>query len=337
MTQPVFHSATLRLTAWYTLILCLVGLIFSVVLFQISSRELEYGLRVPRPDETNYVFMPSKDGTYVFQTWSQQRIDEGRSHLIGNLIIFNIVVLALGATGSYFLARRTLQPVKDALDSQTRFSSDAAHELRTPLTIMQSELEFGLRDKKASKHSYTILVSSCLDEVQRMRTLTDRLLMLANQNDMPLTPTSLEDVAIEAVNRIVPLAQSKETSVKNSVGPLSVIANSDSLVDVLVILLDNAIKYSPVKSNISVQATTKNKQAILTVTDNGPGIATQDIPHIFDRFYRADGSRSSQNATGHGLGLSIAKQIMAAHHGILSVANNKDGKGASFTVTIPLA
>ena len=229
------------------------------------------------------------------------------------------------------------QPVEDALESQTRFSSDAAHELRTPLTIMQSEIEVGLRDKKATKQSHASLLQSNLDEVGHMRTLTDRLLLLANNHDIALGPTSLEAVAIEAVNHTIPLAQAKRISIENKAGAITVVGNTASLTDAVVILLDNAIKYSPAKSTVSLTTSVKGKHAELRVVDTGPGIPVKDLPHIFDRFYRADTSRSAQNVAGHGLGLSIAKQIVAAHHGRIVARPNAKGKGTTFTITLPLA
>ena len=169
-----------------------------------------------------------------------------------------------------------------------------------------------------------------------MRTLTDRLLLLANQNDLALEPISLEVVGIEAVSRSISLAQAKRIVVENEIGAIHVRGNAESLTDAIFILLDNAIKYSPKKSTVTLRALAKNHVAEITVADNGPGIAEKDLPHIFDRFYRADASRSSQNVAGHGLGLSIAKRIAEAHGGIITASNNAK-KGAAFTITLPLA
>lgn len=327
----LFNSTTLRLTAWYTLILLIISLLFSTVVFQISAAELRRGFG-PGPQNSSLFFADND----TVQAWRDAHINEGVSHLVGQLVIFNIFVLTAGAACSYLLAKRTLRPIEEAMESQIRFSSDAAHELRTPLTIMQSEIEVGLRSSTASKASYADLLVSNLDEVEHMRTLTDRLLLLANQNDLALTPTSLESVAIEAVNRSVPLAQSKHIAVNNEIGTLTVLGNANSLTDVIFILLDNAIKYSPAKSTVTLKAHTKGHVAEIVVSDNGPGISKQDLPLIFDRFYRADTSRSSQNVVGHGLGLSIAQRIIEAHGGSISASNNAK-KGASFTITLPLA
>ena len=329
--KHLFHSATVRLTAWYTLILLFISLLFSTVVYQISLAELHRTFG-PAP-KTDALFFIDNDAAAA---WRNEHIKEGISHLMGRLVVFNLLVLTAGAAGSYFLARQTLRPIEEAMDAQARFSSDAAHELRTPLTIMQSEIEVGLRNSSATKSDYATLLHSTLDEVEHMRTLTDRLLLLANQNELVLAPTSIENVAIDAVNRSIPLAQSKHITVENEVGTITVQGNAQSLTDVLFILLDNAIKYSPEKSTIKLQAHRRGHLAEITVSDTGPGIAAKDLPHIFDRFYRADTSRSSQNVAGHGLGLSIAQRILQAHGGSITAANNAD-KGAAFTLTLPLA
>ncbi len=333
--KNLFESTTLRLTAWYTLLLLVISLIFSTVVFQISAAELErsFGPSIQGGGNSSQPFFVDND---TVRSWREQHIHEGISRLIGRLVVFNVIVLAAGATGSYFLARRTLRPVEEAMNAQIRFSSDAAHELRTPLTVMQSEIEVGLRNKKAAKAEYAELLQSNLDEVQRMRTLTDRLLLLANQNDLTLEPTSLETAAIEAVNRCIPFAQKKNVEINNEIGNIRVRGNAESLTDLLVIFLDNAIKYCPKKSVVTLRASKKGHVAELRVADNGPGIAEADLPHIFERFYRADQSRSSQNVSGHGLGLSIAKRIVDAHSGTIAAKNNPKG-GASFIITLPLA
>lgn len=338
MKQRLFQLTTIRLTAWYTLILFFISMLFSVVVFDISTAELRRSFRPPQDYSTSSEYSYTDDlmQSGLLRQWREDRISEGTSRLIGRLIIFNVLVLTGGALGSYMLARNTLRPVEKALEAQARFSSDAAHELRTPLTIMQSEIEVGLRNKKATKSTHADLLKSNLDEVEHLRTLTDRLLLLAKQDDLVLEPTSLETAAIEAVNRSVPLAQGKKISIDNHVGSIQVIGNPDSLADLLTILLDNAVKYSPEKSTITLKATKKNRAAILTVADTGNGIGAKDLPHIFDRFYRADTSRSSQNTGGHGLGLSIAKTIVEAHNGLIAVSSKK-GKGTTFTITLPLA
>lgn len=329
---PLFTSASLKLTGWYLLILMFISLTFSGILYQLSSNELRHGLRAP----VNI----SLDGDQLFlnnrnaEALRQARYEEGMSHLMGNLIILNIVTLLAGGGLSYVLARRTLQPIHEAMEAQGRFTSDASHELRTPLTVMQSEIEVGLRDKSASKQQYRELLESNLDEVHRLRELSDRLLLLSSERELPLGKTTLEDVSIEAVSNVVRAAQQKDIAVTNTVTDVPVRANLEALADAVTILLDNAIKYSPEGTTVTMSSDVKGKSALLHVRDHGAGIDPQDLPRIFDRFYRADVSRSRQNVPGYGLGLSIAKRIVDQHGGQLSATSAK-GKGATFTIRLP--
>ncbi len=327
--RHLFHSTTLRLTAWYTLILLCIGVLFSILVFQVSDGALQRGLGPRRLGEARPAMFETQD----MLEWRKERYEEGRSSLIGRLILFNLFVLAAGAVGSYALARYTLRPVETAMELQGRFSSDAAHELRTPLTIMQSEIEVGLRDKKSSKASHEALLRSSLDEIHHMRTLTDRLLTLASSQELPLQPTELEDIVIDAVNRCIPLAQAKKIVIQNCMVPAKVLANEESLTDAIAILIENAIKYSPSKTTVILDIEHRHKAIEVCVTDEGPGIDPKDLPHIFDRFYRADTSRSRQNVPGHGLGLSIAKRIVQAHGGTITVQNNPTS-GTCFRLSI---
>ena len=311
-------------------------MLFSVVVYQLSTHEIRRSYRPPRPNGTSEFINDTLTSSALYQ-WRQEQIVDSQRRLMMQLAIFNAFVLSTGAVGSYLLARHTLRPIEESYDSQLRFSSDAAHELRTPLTIMQSEIEVGLRSPRSTKSSHAKLLASNLDEVQRMRLLTDRLLMLANNQDMSILPTSIEDTAIDAVGRVVPLAQTKKITIKNTIGPGMVLANHDSIVDLLIILLDNAIKYSPSHTVITLSARTRGRHIEVKVIDNGPGVSPSDLPRIFDRFYRSDTSRSSQNVAGNGLGLSIAQQIVRSNHGRLMASNNSDTAGATFTFTLPLA
>lgn len=329
--MKLFHSATFRLTMWYVLILAVLSLFFSGIVYSIAANELHRPLTPDGRGAGAYSF--GTGALNDFENLRQEREREGKTHLVTSLIVFNVVVITTGGLASYYLARRTLQPIEEALEAQTRFTSDAAHELRTPLAVMQSEIEIGLRDKKSSVGTQRELLESNLDEVGRLRSLTDRLLLLSNLRAVEIATTSLDDAATEAINRVVPLAQTKHIGIESTIGKQSATANAEILTDTLVILLDNAIKYSPKKSAITIGAKEQGKHILLDVSDNGPGIAPEDLPHIFDRFYRADTSRSKENIEGHGLGLSIAKRSVEAMGGEISV-KSAVGKGTTFTIRL---
>jgi signal transduction histidine kinase len=328
--RSLFDSATLRLTAWYMLILMFISLLFSMVLYRVASDEFDRAFG-PRGG-INRVLI---DNDTVVDA-RQQMVEDSNKRLLGNLALFNVVVLLGGGVMSYWLARRTLRPIELALDGQMRFSSDAAHELRTPLAVMQSEIEVGLREKKSTRQSHQRLLESNLDEVQRMQTLTERLLLLAHNQDMELGPTDVETAAVEAMNRTIMLAKSKYIAIENTVAPVQATANAEALTDALAILLDNAVKYSPNKTTITLGSVVEGGHVTVSVRDQGAGIKPTDIPHIFDRFYRADESRSKVNVEDYGLGLSIVKRLMDVQRGQVSVSS-QPGEGSTFTLRLPKA
>jgi two-component system sensor histidine kinase CiaH len=325
----LFESTTLKLTAWYLAIIMLISLTFSLILYQVSSNELRRGL--PPGTTTRQLFIDPD----AFETLRQQRITEANGNLISNLVLLNLVTAGLGGGASYFLAKRTLRPIAEAMEAQGRFTSDASHELRTPLTVMQTENEVALRNPNLSKSEMRALLESNLEEVNRLRALSDRLLELANGTGLDLKPVSVEEPAIEAVNRVMRAAQAKKVTVENNVAPLQILGDADKLADLLTILLDNAIKYSPVKTAITLSSEQRGRYVHLKVTDHGMGIKASDIPHIFDRFYRADISRTKQHIAGFGLGLSIAQRIAGLHQGTVLVTSTP-GKGSVFTVKLPV-
>lgn len=327
--RDFFNSATIRLTSWYLLILTILSLLFSGIVYSIAANELHRPVEQRNQGQFGYSYSVLDD----LEDLRQQREKEGKTRLVTSLFVFNAAVIATGGLASYYLAKRTLQPIEEALEAQTRFSSDAAHELRTPLAVMQSEIEIGLRGKNGNHETQREILESTLDEVGRLRSLTDRLLVLSNLKTVEVTVTSLDDVATEAINRVIPLAQAKKISIDATVGKQKAIANADVLTDVIVILLDNAIKYSPAKSTITVSAKEQGKYIAFQVADTGHGIDPVDLPHIFDRFYRADTSRSKSNVEGHGLGLSIAKRSVEAMNGSISVVSEVD-KGTTFTIRL---
>jgi signal transduction histidine kinase len=140
----------------------------------------------------------------------------------------------------------------------------------------------------------------------------------------------------EAIARAHKVAELKKITIQNKAEDLQVVGNQDSLVQLFAILLDNAIKYSPAESVITLSTNAKGGNALISVADKGHGIKAEDLPHIFDRLYRADQSRTKQKVEGYGLGLSIAKKIVELHKGAIDVSTKVD-HGSTFTVRIPLA
>jgi signal transduction histidine kinase len=329
------RSTTVRLASTYLLIIMVLSIGFSVVLYQTSYSEI--GRQAPPPSFYENELRRDYDGPN-YHEYFRNRIEESRDALLGSLILLNLVALTFGAGLSYYLARRTLIPIEEAMESQNRFVTDASHELRTPLTAILTSNEVALRKPKLTLPQAKEVIKSNTEEIIKLKDLTDGLLTLSKQgngNDSNKA-FSLQTVSGDAMNQLLPTAQAKNISIDDKVPNIQVRGNQQSLAQVLVILLDNAIKYSSENKTIYVSGSKKNKTAYLSVRDEGQGISPEDLPHIFERFYRADQSRTKSETNGYGIGLSIAKKIIEQHGGKISVASTPK-VGTTFSIELPLA
>lgn len=315
----------LRLTTACVAILIVFCALFSSVLYNIASREIE-GVFGPRPERPGIVrwFETPED----YRQWKYERVQSAHNTLILELILFNAIMISVGGIASYFFAKRTFRPIERALTSQTQFSSDAAHELRTPLTVMQSEIDVALRSNNSKKQNLKETLISNREEVLHMRDLTDRLLALASNDPIEKERTKTSQIITSAQPRLQALCKKKQIKLELSINDAVVLADNNSIQDVLTILVENAVKYSKYRSKIIISS---NKNTI-NVTDNGIGIAPEHHKLIFDRLYRVDKARSKQDG-GSGLGLSLAKRIMERHGGQIIVKSTPK-KGSTFTVCL---
>ena len=217
-----------------------------------------------------------------------------------------------------------------------RFSADAAHEMRTPLTIIRGELEF----IAAQKHSPELqaALGNILDEANRLSDMVEKLTMLSRMDSLwgkhAHPEFDLGALAGETIEQMRLLADEKHIALAPLSGrPAMVAGDRDRLKQVLVNLLDNAIKYTPEGGRVTVEVKSHANRALLTVTDTGIGIASEHREKIFDRFYRVSTDRGE---TGSGLGLSIAKSICNAHGGTI-VVDSTPGAGSTFRIELPLS
>lgn len=330
----MFHSAALKLTLWYLAIIMAISLMFSGLLYRVSSQELEHNVNRQLGYFNNFLGPIDFD---IYNNLRQRQLDEDTSHLKTNLLVFNILVLAAGGAASYWLARRTLEPIETALEAQSRFAADASHELRTPLTAIQTENEVALRNSKLTKDEAVSLVKSNLEEVAKLRALSEGLLRLANGagQDIQRQPVDIKPIMATAINRHSKSATAKKIKVTSKVDG-RVEGDYEALVELFSILIDNSIKYSGRSTSVKISSKLHNKQLEVNVADQGQGIDPEELPHIFERFYRADRSRSRSDEGGYGLGLAIAKQIAELHKGYITVQSSPD-KGSAFIVSLPTA
>ncbi len=332
----MFQSATLKLTGWYLLILISISIIFSICIYSIASQEV--GNRLQDLQLRYEQSAANTDISTIDPQYSQFRNTQNsvaNTNLFFSLAYVNVVIFLAGGIGSYVLARRSLRDIENMHDAQSRFTSDASHELRTPLAVMKSEIEVILRDAKASKSDFREILQSNLEEVDKLSRLSKVLLQLSkiDRTDIPFTKVNIKTVVSTVVKR---LNQPKKRIVVRAPSNIpSIRANIDSVEELCLILLDNALKYSPNDSVITVTISRRSSKVCIDVSNLGKGIAATDLPHIFDRFYRADTSRTNGEQAGHGLGLALAKKIVEIHHGDLSVSSAPDQE-TIFSVLIPI-
>lgn len=330
----MFQSATVKLTAWYLLILMSISLLFSVIIYQVASSEISTrleSLQLGILRESHIRTLPQ----YDLQELRNFQAQKAATSLLVGLFYANILILAAGGIISYLLARRTLGPIQRAHEAQSRFTSDASHELRTPLAAMKTELEVALRDPDVTKEEMRELLTSNLEEVDKLSKLSHTLLQLSRLDHSAIKKerVSLDDVVREVIERYD--KTSSRISLTPHSKPLFVLAHKESITELVTILVDNAIKYSDAGSVIDVTLKKQNRKGTLSISNSGKGIKPEDLPHIFERFYRADASRTGGSKSGYGLGLSLAKQIVELHEGDLT-ASSAPGALTTFTVSLPI-
>jgi two-component system sensor histidine kinase CiaH len=330
----MFRSATIRLTAWYVLMVSIICILFSVAFYRVATSELTNSLQ----RETHRLVIDQRIDLGYSMNLMEDSLAQGSRRILLNLLIFDAFLLGAGTVGSYFLAKRTLEPIEAAHEAQRRFASDASHELRTPLTAMKAEIEVMLRDKKPEVTALKEQLQSNLEEIAKLEALSTGLLQLAkyeeDDNSLEMIRLDLKVIALTAQDRLKKAASHRRIMLITNLSQADAMGDKASLVELTAVLLDNAIKYSPEGSEVIITTMTEGKRAKLSVVDHGIGILAEDLPRIFDRFYQADTSRTKQKTQGYGLGLSLAKAI-AEHHGGDIIVESVEGEGTRVTIELP--
>jgi two-component system, OmpR family, sensor kinase len=233
---------------------------------------------------------------------------------------------------------QTFDQQDSAFEQQVRFTADASHELRTPVSVILTQVQLALaRERDGQEYRETLQV--CQRAAERMRALVNSLLELARVDSgefqLTLEECDLAALAAESLQLIAPLAREKGVVLRSSIQPVRAKADAARIGQVLVNLLYNAIQHNSGEVEVCLSVQSRGNEAVLSVTDNGAGIPAEALPHVFERFYRADKSRGGTK-NGSGLGLAISRAIVQAHGGTIR-AESRAGLGAAFTVSLPLA
>ena len=297
----------LKLTFMYASILCFVSVIFSTIIY--SNTVNSFNIRPIKSVQSEAII---------------KRDNEIKKEMLFHLIVLDSIIIILGTIGSYFLSKKTLRPIEENLDLQMQFISNASHELKTPITVISMENEVLLREKSHSNEELLNQIKSNLEEVNSLSKLVNILLELARNNKITLEKVKVTDIANNAIDKLRVLSNKKNINILNNIDNLKILANKDILEEVIVIILDNAIKYSDKNTTIKIYS----KNSKIFIEDEGIGIKEKDLKYIFDRFYRADKSHSTE---GYGLGLSLAKHLTEKMKLKISAYNNKD-KGSTFVI-----
>lgn len=257
---------------------------------------------------------------------------------------FRIISLAvllgciLSILASYILSKKTLKPLTDNLIKQTEFVQNVSHELRTPLTIIQAKQELLLQEPNAKIIDKSEDIVLTLNETKRLSKLVKELLILsrADSNKLNLQKESvnIDDYLKEIILPYKEIAQMQEKEIVLDLNyKVDINIDASKIYQLMIILLDNAIKYTEAKDKIEIKTYLKDNRCNIEVKDNGIGISDEGLKRIFERFYREDRARNRETG-GIGLGLSIANVIVTAHNGTIKASHNEP-KGTIFTIKLP--
>ncbi len=270
----------------------------------------------------------------------------GSYHQFFNLMMWLgaafLLFCALAVYFSYRMAAKAMVPILASYEQQRKFTADASHELRTPLSVLLSSIDTLEMEDSIEQNPFAAkVVRNMKEEIRRMIQLSGSLLTLARSDsghaELNVNEHHLEAEALRTIESIRPLAEAKRIELHYEVtGSFVIRCDAERIRQLLIILLDNAVKYTPNGGKVSLTLKAIHEKphgVLIKVSDNGIGIPTDHQPHVFDRFYRVDKSRTRQ-IEGYGLGLSIARWITEAHHGSIQV-ESIPGQGSTFIVRLP--
>jgi two-component system sensor histidine kinase CiaH len=259
------------------------------------------------------------------------------TNLIYTFTVVGSVMLIILFFTSRFFANRSITPVKEAFDKQKQFIADASHELKTPLTIINTNADVLLSNSEDTIHNQSKWLHYIKSETERMTRLTNDLLYLTEMDNsksrMIFTKFNMSEAVENIILTMEAIIFEKHVSLHYDIEPdLTVQGNNEQMKQVVMILLDNAVKYTNPKGSVTISLKKQQNDVVLSVTNTGEGISSEHLTRIFDRFYRTDASRVRKQG-GYGLGLAIAKSIIEQHKGEI-YATSVVGQSTTFYVRL---
>ncbi len=325
LKNNAFLKARLKLTFFYIAILLIVIIAFSIMLYTLFVNNIASNFEFEEESYSEAETIPE----YVI-------LNNAINRLKLVLIATDIGIILIISGLSYFLAGKTLQPIKKSLDEQKRFVSDSAHELRTPLSIMKTGIETIALEKNQTLEDYKTLNKDLLEEVDRLINMSNDLLFLArSDSEKPekyMDKINLSSICSNQIKSVKAYAKSKKVSLNEDIErALHMMGNANQINRLVANLLKNAIDYNIKNGDVMLSLRKYKHNIILSVKDTGIGIALNDQKHIFERFFKVDKARSIYEG-GSGLGLSIVKEIVDFHKGTIKI-NSAPSKGTEVIIS----
>lgn len=321
---------------------------------QIGTRFLnDFSDNIPfAPNTLNTIQTTKLGNDYVFRTILRENGNgtfteflisiDAEQNVIENFVeilaICTIIFVLLSITASYILAKRSMTPILNSWNKQSEFVENASHELRTPLTIIQSKLEFLLTKPHDSIMEQFESIGLSLSETRRMTKMTSNLLTLARadslEQQLQKESVNISELVTEVAQPFIEMAEleGKELIVQTHYNQ-SILVDKERIYQLLVIILDNALKYTSANDKIHIVVKKEFEHVLIEVSDTGIGIRPENLSKVFDRFYREDKARTFESS-GNGLGLSIAQWIVESHNGTIQVSSAVP-KGSIFQIELP--
>lgn len=303
-----FLLARLKLTLSYTVGVSIIVLLFSVAIYTSFAKNISENLEYNGTQQEN-------------ANIELLIIDKAQDQLQSTIITIDILILLFIALMAYYLAGKTLGPIQLSYNRQKKFIADTAHELRTPLAVMKTGAEATLLEKSIKKKN--AFIRDSIEEIDKLSHIVSDLLLLAKSDNIQkpdFTKVDIGKLAHKVIKHMHNYATEKKVTLKLNVENTCMVnGNAHYLKRLFTNLIQNAIDYNKVNGKVNISLKKINKQIELKVADTGIGISKNDVPHIFDRFYKTDKARTNTKTSG--LGLSIVKEIVQIHDARISIAS----------------